>query len=259
MTVAITEVLRDEEGNLTYSVPMPPDAVKTLDVDVEERVLRVTATGVNVTAHLPAVVDGDRAQAKYQKKKQVLVVTMPIIREVEASDFPVGSVVEVCGIKGQKDLNGLIGSVKTHQGARVGVQLPSPCGNKALKPANLRLVSRDHPAAKAIEAEEEAAALASLHQITLSDTPAPFHAEDTVAVGKDSKALELSCKKSKLPWHAGKAQWCGKDVVVNSIDLRDRTAQVRAPGLQSLCWFPFESLTKVSSAAKPGGVSVGGD
>lgn len=259
MTVAILEVQRDAEGNLTHSVPMPPDAVKTLDVEVEDRVLRVTATGVNVTAHLPAVVDGDRAQAKYQKKKQVLIVTMPIIREVDISDFPVGSVVEVCGIKGQQDLNGLIGSVKSHQGARVGVQLPPPSGNKALKPANLRLVSKDHPAAKAIDAEEDAAALASLHQITLSDTPAPFHAEDTVAVEKDAKALELSCKKHKVPWHAGKAQWCGKDVLVSSIDLRDRTAQVRVPSLQSLCWFPFESLTKVGSAAKPSGVSVGGD
>eukprot|EP00756_Hemistasia_phaeocysticola_P012369 Hpha_TRINITY_DN15191_c3_g1::TRINITY_DN15191_c3_g1_i1::g.128339::m.128339 len=256
MTGGVVDVQRDEEGNLTASIPMPAEAVKTLDVDVEERVLRVTASGVDVTAYLPAVVDGDRAQAKYQKKKQTLTVTMPIIREVDVSDFPVGSVVEVCGIKGQPELNGLVGSVKSHQGARVGVQLPQPSGNKALKPANLRLMSRDHPAAKAMEAEEEAAALASI----VPDVPAPFHAEDTVVVGKDEKAVELTCKKHKIPWHAGKARWCGKDVVVNSIDLRDRTAQVRIAGLQSLCWFPFDSLTKVGSAAKPsGGPSVGGD
>eukprot|EP01062_Namystynia_karyoxenos_P045089 TRINITY_DN3340_c0_g3_i1.p1 TRINITY_DN3340_c0_g3~~TRINITY_DN3340_c0_g3_i1.p1 ORF type:complete len:287 (+),score=82.18 TRINITY_DN3340_c0_g3_i1:82-861(+) len=254
------EVRRDGD-KLVATLPMPPESLAELEVECEGRRLRVHSAGVDVSADLPCEVDGEAAQARYQKKARMLTVTMPIQGGKEmhtpatpqappeagatVADFSPGARVEVHGLKSMPALNGIRGTVKGPQGDRVGVCLPHPYGSKALKPGNLRLVEEDDDG-MCVDPEV---------------SPLDFAVEDTVEVSADVAEVRRLCKQSDhLPWHGSKERWCGRSAQVVSCDLRDRSVQLRHSG-GSLCWFPAAALRKLSSphgSAEPV-VAVGGD
>lgn len=248
----VCEVERDGDS-LIATIPMLPAQVKELEVDVEDRVLRVSAAGVSVEEMLPCVVDGEASQAKYQKKKQQLTVVMPIVRELRPAEFPAGTPVRISGLKGRADLNGHIGEVIGPQGQRIGV---SVSGEKVcLKPENLMAVTGQSDPADAVVTPTSPASPA-----TSPCAPPPFLAESRVQVAASEASVAADCRSHRLPWFAEKCRWLGKEVRVVTVDVRDRTAQVKYDGSQSLCWFPFSTLT-VLSAPSPqrGGIAVGGD
>eukprot|EP01062_Namystynia_karyoxenos_P075148 TRINITY_DN72337_c0_g1_i1.p1 TRINITY_DN72337_c0_g1~~TRINITY_DN72337_c0_g1_i1.p1 ORF type:complete len:251 (+),score=54.47 TRINITY_DN72337_c0_g1_i1:93-845(+) len=245
--------VRREGDNLVAHLAMAPDVLDKLDVECSGTTLRVSTTGLDVSTSLPCTVDGDAAQARYQKKKQLLTVTMPIVDPAAAGppeplrsaegggpvmeDFTPGTPVAVHGLKSAPELNDVRGVVKTIQGDRVGVVLPHPHGTKALKPGNLRILSGP-------EAEPEPLGLA---------------VEDTATVSVGPEELRRLCKNSLfLSWYDGKAHWCGRTAQVVACDLRDRSVQLRHG--PSLCWFPVSAVQKKGSAPPGGGgAAVGGD
>eukprot|EP01065_Artemidia_motanka_P036606 TRINITY_DN44572_c0_g1_i1.p1 TRINITY_DN44572_c0_g1~~TRINITY_DN44572_c0_g1_i1.p1 ORF type:complete len:255 (+),score=62.10 TRINITY_DN44572_c0_g1_i1:67-831(+) len=244
------DVSRDG-GNLIAKLPMPSEAMKELDVDVDGRQLHITSGDFDVLTVLPCFVDGESAKAKYLTKTGMLVVTMPVTKEVDASCFAAGCEVEVFGLK-STELNGLRGTVKGPQGERVGVKLPPPHGSKALKPANLFIVesSGGLQAANPVEAEDVS--------VPAPASPPAFRHDDTVQISPDAGAVEQACRKSKtICWHAGKSRWCGKEAQVVSVDLRDNTTLVRMG--QSVSWFPIDQVKLTGAREAEAGVTISGD
>eukprot|EP01062_Namystynia_karyoxenos_P062714 TRINITY_DN55592_c0_g1_i1.p1 TRINITY_DN55592_c0_g1~~TRINITY_DN55592_c0_g1_i1.p1 ORF type:complete len:602 (+),score=210.25 TRINITY_DN55592_c0_g1_i1:105-1910(+) len=84
---AKVDITEDKEaGVLQATLAMPSEAVEGLSVDCRGTTLRVkSGEGFDVSAELPCPVVGDDAVAKYQKKRGVLVVTMPVSKHADAA------------------------------------------------------------------------------------------------------------------------------------------------------------------------------
>jgi hypothetical protein len=58
--------------------------MKDLDLDVTKERIKVESRTMKLFTYLPCIVDADNGNAKYDTKKSVLTVTLPIINQLLA-------------------------------------------------------------------------------------------------------------------------------------------------------------------------------
>jgi len=64
-------------------VTLPGATFKTLDLNVTAKQLQVTSPQYKLSLHLPHTVNSDKGSAKWDSKRCVLSVTLPVVPEDE--------------------------------------------------------------------------------------------------------------------------------------------------------------------------------
>jgi dynein assembly factor 6, axonemal len=68
-------------SHMTVKVDFPGHTMKDLDLDVSKHKLRAESNKMLLSIFLPLPVDSDHGSAKWDAKKEQLIVTLPIIRD----------------------------------------------------------------------------------------------------------------------------------------------------------------------------------
>jgi len=68
-------------SHMTIKIDFPKHTMKDLDLDVTKHKLRAESKSMLLSIFLPLPVDSDRGTAKWDGKKDQLIVTLPIIRD----------------------------------------------------------------------------------------------------------------------------------------------------------------------------------
>lgn len=65
--------------NKVVKIHFPGSKMKDLDLDVSENRIRAESRKLRLFTYLPRTVDHEKGNAKFDSKKEVLIVTLPIV------------------------------------------------------------------------------------------------------------------------------------------------------------------------------------
>ena len=67
--------------DLVVKVHFPGSTMRDLDLDVTPKRVKVTSKTHRLFTYLPVTVDDSNGSAKFDSKKEVLIITLPIVQE----------------------------------------------------------------------------------------------------------------------------------------------------------------------------------